>query len=322
MAITGLALGAMIFALVNMDDRSYDPNMLKVSFLEEDQMAVFIFETAAREGIFEKYELRIEEVPITIGLKNTFLAGHVDAVMGPTLMAGNYLDNVDMKIIANRGYNPDYLVSKYPIEDLNLVKKVGLSEIPSNDELKIRGVWSVLGLDFESLELVKTTGGGIKMERLKRGDIDATFLLNKIMAEELVKEGFYLIDREEIFKGPFPATHILVLDEKLNKRPETYERFVLALYEAMEIFKNDREGSIGVVRSVMNIGQEEATEIYEEYSDFLRRMDYIPETGLFEALIPMIIDMLPLKPVNPERDLGELVISDFAERAVSILNIE
>ncbi len=309
-----LTLGSMVFGLFF--DKKID--VIKLSHIEENMMTLFILETAKDRGIFEKHDLEVESFPVILGLNEPFVTGKTDVTIGPTIMVGNYMNGANMKIIGNIGQAPDYLISRFPTEEMDKIKKVGVRGIPSNDELKIRSFWSSLGQNADLLDFIILEEKGDKIRLLRQSEIDASILLYGPAVDVLIEEGFYLIEDNT---ESYPEMYIFVLEEKMNDRPDVFERFVVAIYEAMESFKNNEDDSIEMIKRLMMIDEPEAKTVYTDFMKNLGKTNYVPSSEKIKILRSSIIETIGNSLSHPERDLEDIIEVRPAEKAIKMLGI-
>jgi ABC-type nitrate/sulfonate/bicarbonate transport system substrate-binding protein len=323
LAILGLlALGVGYYLLQkDNNDVQKEVKKIKVTYQEEGVTPSFVLETGIASDIFKKNGLEIEKNPSLQNVDKIFTSGQTDVVIFGANWLSLYMQNVDMKWIATySNYRPDYIMSRYSKNDIKSIKKVGIKKLGSPDELNMRLLLKSWSIDPNSVEFVVTAADNVKIDQLKKGNIDIVSIIDKQQAQKLSEDGFNILDTKEELKDYPMGFEIAALDSKLNERPDDFKNFVKAIYEIDQYILNNKQESINVLKDKFKLDDAKAEAYYKDYVSFLKDIKYIPSKESIKNVMDSMIEMI--SPKNPNRSLDDLVYTKYAEEAVKELGIK
>jgi len=242
-------------------------------------------------GIYRKHGLDAEAVLLGGGplVASVLLSGSADVGIGagdaPVRVA---LQGGEMKIFGLQKHARILsIVSKPSIQDLSQIKVLGIQSLGSSTHNYWLWYARQRKLAEQQVQFVHTSSSAENFLALKSGRIDAG-VFGPPFDVQAERDGFRLLVEGIKQPQPFPATAYFATVAFLSKRPEAARRFIDAMKEAVQVFREDKATAFKVIMRRLKITDTNVLErAYEYERPFMRRdlslqLDVI-ETALAEA---------------------------------------
>ena len=248
--------------------------------------------TALDNGLFEKYGLKFENIFIRgSGPNLTALAGEevqftycaADALI-PGMAAG-----LDVKIVASPLVKLPYvLVARKEIkrpEDLN-GKALGIARAGDLSDRLSRAVIKKFGMSGDVVTMRPIGGSqGERYLAMAAGIVDGV-IITPPLDVRAKNEGFNVLYRLVDLNLPFVYSSLETSNRMLRDRPETVQRMVAGLAEAVHfVEKNPDKAKASMAKAMRTKDQEALQSAYNTYAkDILDRTMIVPGKAIAEAV--------------------------------------
>ena len=242
-------------------------------------------------GIYKKHGLDAEAVLLGGGplVASVLLSGSADVGIGagdaPVRVA---LQGGDMKIFALQKHARILsIVSKPSIQDLSQIKVLGIQSLGSSTHNYWLWYARQRKLAEQQVQFVHTSSSAENFLALKSGRVDAG-VFGPPFDVQAERDGFRLLVEGVKNPQPFPATAYFATTAFLTKRPEAARRYIDAMKEAVQVFREDKATAFKVIMRRLKLTDPNVLErAYEYERPFMRRdlslqLDVI-DTALAEA---------------------------------------
>jgi NitT/TauT family transport system substrate-binding protein len=246
---------------------------------------------AHERGFFEKNGLkgeiiRINSEPTTY---QALISGDIDATSGaPTGLVQSNLQGVPVVSLGSWDNLVSYTITtKEKIDDLAQLKgkKIGISRLGGKSSLVLRVMLEDAGLNTsKDVTLLQLGGSQERLAALVRGGIDAA-PVDFAFEPKMKQMGFHLVAGK---KTPFMNGPIVVTAASLKANRGKWVRFVKAYLEATHYMTTNRDGSIQVLRRIMQSDDKETLEHAYEEMRARATVDLLPPDAAVENLIKMM----------------------------------
>ncbi|MGH7827052.1 MAG: ABC transporter substrate-binding protein [Candidatus Binatia bacterium] len=240
-------------------------------------------------GIFKKYEVEVEEIPI----RDTFSAG-VQSLLGVDLLIGFGSPLAILQPIASGGdlvligshisiahYGMGVSSSISSVKDLK-GKKVGVSALGSRSDLIARVILRRAGLD--PVKDVQVVAAGVSPTRAMAlsKDLVQGAPLTPQVAAEAKKLGIKILDVKAV---PVVSDLIVTTRSFIKREEETVRRFLKAYAVATHHFLTRREESLGIIKKYFPTNQ--AGSVEAMYDSLVSQLRPLPDlnTEAIQALV-------------------------------------
>jgi ABC-type nitrate/sulfonate/bicarbonate transport system substrate-binding protein len=226
-------------------------------------------------GIYRKHGLDAEAILLGGGplIASVLLSGSADIGIGagdaPIRVA---LQGGDMKIFALQKHARILsIVSKPSIQELSQIKVLGVQSLGSSTHNYWLWYARQRKLAEQQVQFVHTSSSAENFLALKSGRVDAG-VFGPPFDVQAEREGFRLLVEGVKNPQPFPATAYFATAAFLAKRPEGARRFIEAMKEAVQIFREDKASAFKVIARRLKVSQPSVLErAYEYERPFMRR---------------------------------------------------
>jgi NitT/TauT family transport system substrate-binding protein len=246
---------------------------------------------AHERGFFEKNGLkgeiiRINSEPTTY---QALISGDIDATSGaPTGLVQSNLQGVPVVSLGSWDNLVSYTITtKEKIDDLAQLKgkKIGINRLGGKSSLVLRVMLEDAGLNTsKDVTLLQLGGSQERLAALVRGGIDAA-PVDFAFEPKMKQMGFHLVAGK---KTPFMNGPIVVTAASLKANRGKWVRFVKAYLEATHYMTTNRDGSIQVLRRIMQSDDKETLEHAYEEMRARATVDLLPPDAAVENLIKMM----------------------------------
>ena len=246
---------------------------------------------AHERGFFEKNGLkgeiiRINSEPTTY---QALISGDIDATSGaPTGLVQSNLQGVPVVSLGSWDNLVSYTITtKEKIDDLAQLrgKKIGINRLGGKSSLVLRVMLEDAGLNTsKDVTLLQLGGSQERLAALVRGGIDAA-PVDFAFEPKMKQMGFHLVAGK---KTPFMNGPIVVTVASLKANRGKWVRFVKAYLDATHYMTTNKDGSIQVLRRIMQSDDKETLEHAYEEMRARATVDLVPPEAAVENLIKMM----------------------------------
>jgi NitT/TauT family transport system substrate-binding protein len=246
---------------------------------------------AYERGIFEKNGLKAEIIRINSEptTYQALISGDIDATSGaPTGLVQSNIQGVPVVSLGSWDNLVSYtMVTREKIDDLAQLrgKKVGINRLGGKSSLILRVMLEDAGLNTsKDVTLLQLGGSQERLAALIRGGIDAA-PVDFVFEPKMKQMGFHLVAAK---KTPFMNGPITVTAASLKANRGKWVRFVKAYLEATEYMTTNREGSMNVLKRIIQTDDKETLENGYEQMRQRATVDLMPPEAAVENLVKML----------------------------------
>ena len=246
---------------------------------------------AHEKGIFEKNGLKVEIIRINSEptTYQALISADIDATSGAP--AGLVQSNIQGVPVVSLG-SWDNLVSytmatREKIDDLSQLKgkKVGINRLGGKSSLIVRVMLEDAGLNTsKDVTLLQLGGSQERLAALVRGGIDAA-PVDFAFEPKMKQMGFHIVTGK---KTPFMNGPVTVMAAALRANRGKWVRFVKSYLEATTYMTTNREGSMEVLRRILQTDDKETLDHAYEQMRTRATVDLLPPDAAVENLIKMM----------------------------------
>jgi len=246
---------------------------------------------AYERGIFEKNGLKAEIIRINSEptTYQALISGDIDATSGaPTGLVQSNIQGVPVVSLGSWDNLVSYtMVTREKIDDLAQLrgKKVGINRLGGKSSLILRVMLEDAGLNTsKDVTLLQLGGSQERLAALIRGGIDAA-PVDFVFEPKMKQMGFHLVAAK---KTPFMNGPITVTVASLKANRGKWVRFVKAYLEATQYMTTNREGSMDVLKRIIQTDDKETLENGYEQMRQRATVDLMPPEAAVENLVKML----------------------------------
>ena len=285
---TSIALVLVVNGLVSGIGFAQDRVRIGVPLFPTVSFPVFI---AHEKGFFEKNGLKAEIIRINSEptTYQALISGDIDATSGaPTGLVQSNIQGVPVVSLGSWDNLVSYtMVTREKIDNLAQLrgKKVGINRLGGKSSLILRVMLEDAGLNTsKDVTLLQLGGSQERLAALIRGGIDAA-PVDFVFEPKMKQMGFHLIAGR---KTPFMNGPITVTVATLKANRGKWVRFVKAYLEATQYMTTDREGSLEVLKKIIQTDEKETLEHGYEQMRTRATVDLVPPEAAVENLVRMM----------------------------------
>lgn len=275
-----------------------------------------LLNVAEKEGFFKKEGIKVTMVSAPNNVTALLTSGEVDVT---TQMVSAsvvpFLNGENFKLIAmTEKHTNNFGVSKYPKEELSKIKKVGVPRIGGSLHYTVITALENLGLNTDNIKFVNTGGSTVtSIGLLEKGEIDFAFIdqgdLDKLSGN------YRLISPNDLYGDKLTPNGLVTTQATIDKKGAVLQSYVNAIYRARGFLVKNQEESLAYIDNGAGFSKEKLEGMYAEIKGTFD-ISVVPETEMLKAVTPVVVKVS--KPKNPDRNLGEFIIQDFAKKAQKI----
>jgi NitT/TauT family transport system substrate-binding protein len=246
---------------------------------------------AQEKGIFEKNGIKAEIIRINSEptTYQALISGDIDATSGaPTGLVQSNIQGVPVVSLGSWDNLVSYtMATREKIDDLAQLrgKKVGINRLGGKSSLILRVMLEDAGLNTsKDVTLLQLGGSQERLAALIRGGIDAA-PVDFVFEPKMKQMGFYLVAGR---KTPFMNGPITVTVAALKANRAKWVRFVKAYLEATQYMTNNREGSMEVLKKIIQTDEKETLDNGYEQMRARATVDLVPPEAAVENLVRMM----------------------------------
>jgi NitT/TauT family transport system substrate-binding protein len=246
---------------------------------------------AQERGIFEKNGLKAEIIRINSEptTYQALISGDIDATSGaPTGLVQSNIHGVPVVSLGSWDNLVSYtMATREKIDDLAQLrgKKVGINRLGGKSSLILRVMLENAGLNTsKDVTLLQLGGSQERLAALMRGGIDAA-PVDFVFEPKMKHMGFHLVTGK---KTPFMNGPITVTVAALKANRNKWVRFVKAYLEATEYMVRNREGSMAVLKKIIQSEEKETLDHGYEQMRARATIDLVPPEAAVENLVKMM----------------------------------
>ena len=254
------------FALfISTEGGAQERERLRVStlFLGSSLLPIWV---AHDQGIFTRAGLDVQLVWMQSGLSTSaLLAGEVDAIFGTpqiTLAALAAKNPPPLVAIAAWGSASEHwLVVDSSIRSVKELenKTLATSRPKSADHGYIIAILERFGVDPRRVTFLAAGGQGGRLAAVQSGRV-AGSVFNRYYTLRLKKDGYRAIEKLERPDYPFPPSALFVRKDSLQNKRKALQSFLVAMMEATERQKRDKELCLQLIRKNLRLNDPEVVE--------------------------------------------------------------
>jgi NitT/TauT family transport system substrate-binding protein len=246
---------------------------------------------ANERGFFEKNGLKAEIIRINSEptTYQALISGDIDATSGaPTGLVQSNIQGVPVVSLGSWDNLVSYtMTTKEKINDLAQLKgkKIGINRLGGKSSLILRVMLEDAGLNTsKDVTLLQLGGSQERLAALVRGGIDAA-PVDFAFEPKMKQMGFHLVPSK---KTPFMNGPIVVTAASLKSHRDKWVRFAKAYLEATRYMTSNKEGSVAVLKRIMQTDDKEMLDHAYEEMRTRATVDLIPPDAAVENLIKMM----------------------------------
>ena len=269
-------------------------------------------------GIYRKHGLDAEAVLLGGGplIASVLLSGSAEVGVGagdaPIRVA---LQGGDMKIFALQKHARILsIVSKPSIQELSQIKVLGIQSLGSSTHNYWLWYARQRKLAEQQVQYVHTTSSAENFLALKSGRVDAG-VFGPPFDVQAEREGFRLLVEGVKNPQPFPATGYFAAGGFLAKRAEAARRFIEAMKEAVEIFREDKASAFKVIARRLKVTQPSVLERAYEYERPFMRRDLSLQLEVIENALVESKRALGANAKRPDLGVDDVIDRNFVSVA-------
>ena len=285
---TSIALVLVVNGLVSGIGFAQDRVRIGVPLFPTVSYPVFI---AHERGFFEKNGLKAEIIRINSEptTYQALISGDIDATSGaPTGLVQSNIQGVPVVSLGSWDNLVSYtMVTREKIDNLAQLrgKKVGINRLGGKSSLILRVMLEDAGLNTsKDVTLLQLGGSQERLAALIRGGIDAA-PVDFVFEPKMKQMGFHLVAGR---KTPFMNGPITVTVATLKANRGKWVRFVKAYLEATQYMTTNREGSLEVLKKIIQTDEKETLEHGYEQMRTRATVDLVPPEAAVENLVRMM----------------------------------
>jgi len=246
---------------------------------------------AQEKGFFEKNGLKAEIIRINSEptTYQALISGDIDATSGaPTGLVQSNIQGVPVVSLGSWDNFVSYtMATREKIDDLSQLKgkKIGINRLGGKSSLVLRVMLEDAGLNTSrDVTLLQLGGSQERLAALMRGGIDAA-PVDFVFEPKMKQLGFHLVAGR---KTPFMNGPITVTVASLRAQRGKWVRFVRAYLQATHYMTTNKEGSMEVLKQIVQGGDRETLEHGYEQMRARATIDLVPPNAAVENLIKMM----------------------------------
>ena len=246
---------------------------------------------AQEKGIFEKNGIKAEIIRINSEptTYQALISGDIDATSGaPTGLVQSNIQGVPVVSLGSWDNLVSYtMATREKIDDLAQLrgKKVGINRLGGKSSLILRVMLEDAGLNAsKDVTLLQLGGSQERLAALIRGGIDAA-PVDFVFEPKMKQMGFHLVAGR---KTPFMNGPITVTVAALKANRAKWVRFVKAYLEATQYMTTNREGSMDVLKKIIQTDEKETLDNGYEQMRARATVDLVPPEAAVENLVRMM----------------------------------
>lgn len=269
---------------------------------------------ASELGIYKKHGLDAEAVLLGGGplVASVLLSGSADVGIGagdaPVRVA---LQGGDMKIFALQKHARILsIVGKPSIQDLSQIKVLGIQSLGSSTHNYWLWYARQRKLAEQQVQFVHTSSSAENFLALKSGRIDAG-VFGPPFDVQAERDGYRLLVEGIKNPQPFPATCYFATGGFLSKRPEAARRFIEAMKEAVQIFREDKAAAFKVIQKRLKLSDPRVLERAYEYERPFMRRDLSLQLDVIDTALAESKRALGASAKRPDLSIDEVIDKSF-----------
>jgi ABC-type nitrate/sulfonate/bicarbonate transport system substrate-binding protein len=251
--------------LISTDGRAQERERLRVStlFIGSSLLPLWV---AQDQGTFTRAGLDVQLIWMQSGLSTSaLLAGEVDAIFGTpqvtlTVLAAKNPPPL-VAIAAWGSASEHWLVVDSSIRSVKELenKTLATSRPKSADHGYIIAILERFGVDPRRVTFLSAGGQGGRLAAVQSGRATGS-VFNRYYTIRLKKDGFRDIAKLERPDYPFPPSVLFVHKEALQTKRKALKSFLVAMMEATERQKRDKELGLRLIRKNLRLNDPEVVE--------------------------------------------------------------
>ena len=246
---------------------------------------------AHEKGIFEKNGLKVEIIRINSEptTYQALISADIDATSGaPAGLVQSNIQGVPVVSLGSWDNLVSYTVAtREKIDDLSQLKgkKVGINRFGGKSSLILRVMLEDAGLNTsKDVTLLQLGGSQERLAALVRGGIDAA-PVDFAFEPKMKQMGFHIVTGK---KTPFMNGPVTVMAAALRANRGKWVRFVKSYLEATTYMTTNRDGSMEVLRRILQTNDKETLDHAYEEMRTRATVDLLPPDAAVENLIKMM----------------------------------
>jgi len=246
---------------------------------------------AQEKGFFERNGLKVEIIRINSEptTYQALISGDIDATSGaPTGLVQSNIQGVPVVSLGSWDNLVSYTVAtREKIDDLAQLrgKKVGINRIGGKSSLILRVMLEDAGLNtLRDITLLQLGGSQERLAALMRGGIDAA-PVDFVFEPKMKQLGFHLVPSK---KTPFMNGPITVMVAQLKANRGKWLKFVKAYLEATHYLTTNRDGSMDVLKKIIQTDERETLDHGYEQMRARATVDLVAPESAIENLVRMM----------------------------------
>lgn len=289
--VSGLFLALVIFVaghLAPAAAHAQDRVRIGVPLFPTVSYPVFI---AHERGFFDKNGIKAEIIRINSEptTYQALISGDIDATSGaPTGLVQSNIQGLPVVSLGSWDNLVSYtMTTKEKINDLAQLKgkKIGINRLGGKSSLILRVMLEDAGLNTsKDVTLLQLGGSQERLAALVRGGIDAA-PVDFAFEPKMKQMGFHLVPAK---KTPFMNGPIVVTVASLKSNRDKWVRFVKAYLEATRYMTTNKEGSVAVLKRIMQTDDKQMLDHAYEQMRTRATVDLIPPDAAVENLVKMM----------------------------------
>lgn len=270
---------------------------------------------AMKEGCLAEAGVAVELLPVTSGATAVLASGQVDlsiSNLAPVLSA--WQNGADLKVLAFLYPRFDrYVISRYPEAEASKIRTVGIKSASIGGEEILKPFLDYLKLDRKTLKTVMAKGDTVKYAMLDMGYIDLATIESYELARKAAAERKYHLIRDPYQGRTMDARVITTSGRVLKKKGPELEKFIYAIYRAVNSAAADRGKTVRLLMSEYGYSEEDASAYYDVFAGLAGAFDYVPSPERADRAWSYLEDYRP----ETRKKTGALLFPEYAIKAAA-----
>jgi ABC-type nitrate/sulfonate/bicarbonate transport system substrate-binding protein len=221
------------------------------------------------------------------------------------------LQGGDMKIFALQKHARILsIVSKPSIQDVSQIKVLGIQSLGSSTHNYWLWYARQKKLSEQQVQFVHTNSSAENFVALKSGRVDAA-VFGPPFDVQAERDGFRLLVEGVKNPQPLPATCYFAGAGFLSKRPEAARRFIEAMKEAVQVFREDKATVFKIIEKRLKLKDPSVLERAYEYERPFMRRDLSLQLDVIEIALTESKRVLGSNMKRPDLTIDDVIDKNF-----------
>lgn len=290
---------------------------LKIVAIKDIEDVEMLLDVAEKRGFLTKNGIELERIDVIGSATKTILAGDVDVYVGGLSgFLSAYLNGAETRWLgAPFSLFAQYGVSRYPENEYEKIKKVGVAGLGIEPHLATLIGLKNMGVDLKSVDFIISKENATKFAMLDEKLIDfAVVSPYRDLRETGYENKYNIVEPDNMLKGSGLLRGILTTKNILETKRDELSKFTLAIYQTLEYMSANPEDTKKYIQEKFGYDLERSSKVYESFVFSRGESEFIPKKENIGKLVELVNEYF--KPEMLGRSLDEFVVPDLAVSAI------